>query len=259
MQAGHAPVRERYGKFGHADWGREGITQVEVQLSLRPFTRPTRLEHSCSLVFRDIIDAVIRTTYRAAFNTTDGSLFWEQGRQAAFFCIWRERHFFIYSTSSAAFLGVRYAIERIKITLKYETLNVNRNNVYLENPCTCTVCGCEVVEERHCSLVQTPACASSLGARKLDLAARKRFLPTSRAVNTHHLNISCRSTQPVMLRASLRSSRALGYKPSVAIAGRQWHAVQAGRVASGSWVRAFEELDHGQLKETCNANCLPWK
>jgi hypothetical protein len=31
-----------------------------------------------------------------------------------FSCIWRERQFFIYSTSSAAFLGVRYAIERIK-------------------------------------------------------------------------------------------------------------------------------------------------
>ncbi len=80
MQAGPAPVREIYGKFGHADPGRGGITQVEVQLSLRPFTRTTRLEHSCSLVFRDVIDAVIRTTYRAAFNTIDGSLFWEQGR-----------------------------------------------------------------------------------------------------------------------------------------------------------------------------------
>jgi len=46
-----------------------------------------------------------------------------------------------------------------------------------------------------------------------------------------------------MLRASLRSSKAFGYKPSVANAGRQWHAVQAGRVASGSLVRALKNLN----------------
>ncbi|KAF8863086.1 hypothetical protein BDZ45DRAFT_148357 [Acephala macrosclerotiorum] len=37
-----------------------------------------------------------------------------------------------------------------------------------------------------------------------------------------------------MLRASLRSSKAFGYKPSVSNAGRQWHAIPAGRVGSGS-------------------------
>jgi hypothetical protein len=57
-----------------------------------------------------------------------------------------------------------------------------------------------------------------------------------------------------MLRASLRSSKALSYTPSVANAGRQWHAIQAGRVASGSMVRAFEELEEGQLRNLRIAN-----
>ncbi|KAH8669753.1 mitochondrial inner membrane protein Mitofilin [Tricladium varicosporioides] len=37
-----------------------------------------------------------------------------------------------------------------------------------------------------------------------------------------------------MLRASFRSSSALGFKPSATSAGRQWHAIQAGRVVSGN-------------------------
>ncbi|PQE17934.1 hypothetical protein CJF32_00008410 [Rutstroemia sp. NJR-2017a WRK4] len=50
----------------------------------------------------------------------------------------------------------------------------------------------------------------------------------------HQLSlITCRSTQPVMLRASLRSSRALGLRSNAVGAGYQWRA-QAGRVLSDS-------------------------
>jgi hypothetical protein len=82
-------------------------------------------------------------------------------------------------------------------------------------------------------------------ARKLgtSLAARKQFLQTSRAVNIRTSTTLRRSTQPVMLRASLRSSRAFGYKSNVINAGRQWHAVQTGRVVSGSLVGALKNFN----------------
>ncbi|KAE8447047.1 hypothetical protein EG329_011182 [Mollisiaceae sp. DMI_Dod_QoI] len=55
-----------------------------------------------------------------------------------------------------------------------------------------------------------------------------------------------------MLRASLRSSRAFGYKPSVASAGRQWHAIPAGRVGSGS-VRGYADEKKPSIADSKSA------
>ncbi|KAI9052073.1 hypothetical protein LZ554_004326 [Drepanopeziza brunnea f. sp. 'monogermtubi'] len=52
-----------------------------------------------------------------------------------------------------------------------------------------------------------------------------------------------------MLRASLRSSTALGYNSSVANAGRQWHALQATRVVSGS-VRGYADVTKPSISDS---------
>jgi hypothetical protein len=101
-----------------------------------------------------------------------------------------------------------------------------------------------VYASRFVALFQSKEAALTLGmGRSLQgCSQEKQFLPTSRACFTTTSTSLCRSTQPVMLRASLRSSRPLSYTPSVANAGRQWHAIQAGRVASGGMVRALKNL-----------------
>ncbi|KAH7327130.1 mitochondrial inner membrane protein Mitofilin [Rhexocercosporidium sp. MPI-PUGE-AT-0058] len=52
-----------------------------------------------------------------------------------------------------------------------------------------------------------------------------------------------------MLRASLRSSRAFGYKSNVASAGRQWQAVQSTRVSSGG-VRGYADAKKASIADS---------
>ncbi|KAH9219267.1 formation of crista junctions protein 1 [Leptodontidium sp. 2 PMI_412] len=52
-----------------------------------------------------------------------------------------------------------------------------------------------------------------------------------------------------MLRASLRSSRAFGYKSNVTSAGRQWHAIQPTRVSSGG-VRGYADEKKSSIADS---------
>ncbi|KAG4433030.1 hypothetical protein IFR05_011491 [Cadophora sp. M221] len=52
-----------------------------------------------------------------------------------------------------------------------------------------------------------------------------------------------------MLRASLRSSRAFGYKSNVTSAGRQWHAIQPTRVSSGG-VRGYADEKKASIADS---------
>ena len=96
--------------------------------------------------------------------------------------------------------------------------------------------------------------AASYRARapKLQFCQPHETLNSISPTSTTH----CRSTQPVMLRASIRSSRAFGHTPSGINSARQWHATQAGRVVSGTVVgnqsaqlRSREMLTMRQLAE----------
>ena len=74
---------------------------------------------------------------------------------------------------------------------------------------------------------------ANLGGREFELvpASKKHFLDQAPNNITTPTTLA-RPTQPVMLRSSFRSSRAIGYRPSVVKAGRQWHTIQNGRATS---------------------------
>ncbi|TVY81585.1 MICOS complex subunit mic60, partial [Lachnellula suecica] len=61
---------------------------------------------------------------------------------------------------------------------------------------------------------------------------------TTTTTTTTAANLLCHRPQPVMLRASLRSSRALASKPS---AGLQWHAIKPIRVALSAQQRGYAD------------------